>query len=39
VEGALELFYFGLFLLAVPPALAESACGFGATLWAHARKR
>ncbi len=38
VEGGLELCYFGLVLLALPPALVESWCGRGATLWAEARR-
>jgi 2-polyprenyl-3-methyl-5-hydroxy-6-metoxy-1,4-benzoquinol methylase len=38
VEGALELCYFGLVLTALLPALVESLCGRGATLWAHARR-
>ncbi len=38
VEGALELVYLGLFLLSVAPALLESLCGRGATLWVQARK-
>jgi len=38
VEGALEFFYFGLVLLALPPALIESLCGRGGTIWVHARR-
>ncbi len=38
VEGGLELCYFGLVLLALPPALIESWCGRGATLWVQARR-
>jgi 2-polyprenyl-3-methyl-5-hydroxy-6-metoxy-1,4-benzoquinol methylase len=37
-EGALELLYFGLFLLALPPALIESLLGYGATIWVHAQR-
>jgi len=37
VEGALELCYFGLFLLALPPALLESSIGRGGTIWVHAQ--
>jgi SAM-dependent methyltransferase len=36
LRAALELGYFSLFLLALPFALAESACGLGATLWVQA---
>ncbi|MBZ5498520.1 MAG: class I SAM-dependent methyltransferase [Acidobacteriia bacterium] len=39
VEGALELCYFGLVLLALPPALIESLCGHGGTIWVHARSQ
>jgi len=39
VEGALELIYLGLFLLALPPAWAESVVGRGGTIWALARRR
>lgn len=38
VEGALELCYFGLFLLALPPAFLEAAVGRGGTIWAHAQR-
>ena len=38
VEGALEFFYFGLVLLALAPALIESLCGRGGTIWVHARR-
>jgi hypothetical protein len=38
VEGALELCYFGLFLLALPPAFLEAAVGCGGTIWAHAQR-
>jgi SAM-dependent methyltransferase len=37
-EGALELFYFGLVLAALLPALVESLWGCGATIWTHARR-
>jgi SAM-dependent methyltransferase len=37
VRAMLELGYFSLVLLALPFALAESACGLGATLWVQAR--
>jgi SAM-dependent methyltransferase len=36
-NGFLELAYFGLFLLALPPAYLESVCGYGGTIWAYAR--
>jgi len=36
LSGVLEAAYFGLFLLSVLPALLESACGRGGTLWACA---
>ena len=39
VEGALELIYLGLFLLALPPAWMESALGRGGTIWVLARRR
>ncbi len=35
-RAVLELAYFSLTLLALPLALAESACGLGATLWVAA---
>jgi len=38
VEGALELMYLGLFLLALPPALLESIFGRGATIWVRAKR-
>jgi len=38
VEGALELMYLGLFLLALPPAWIESIFGHGATIWVHAKR-
>jgi 2-polyprenyl-3-methyl-5-hydroxy-6-metoxy-1,4-benzoquinol methylase len=37
-DGVAELAYFGLFLLAVPFAFLESACGSGGTIWAAAKK-
>lgn len=36
--GAMEIAYFILFLLALPIAFLESACGFGGTIWIHANK-
>ena len=39
MEGALEICYFGLVLLALLPALIESLCGRGGTLWAEARRK
>jgi len=36
-EGVLELVYFALYLLCLPPALLESACGCGATVFVQAR--
>jgi 2-polyprenyl-3-methyl-5-hydroxy-6-metoxy-1,4-benzoquinol methylase len=36
-SGLLEIAYFGLFLLALPAAYAESVFGLGGTIWAHAR--
>jgi hypothetical protein len=38
VEGALEFSYFGLVLLALAPALIESLCGRGGTIWVHAKR-
>jgi SAM-dependent methyltransferase len=38
LEGALELVYFGLVLMALPPAWMESACGLGGTIWIHAHQ-
>jgi 2-polyprenyl-3-methyl-5-hydroxy-6-metoxy-1,4-benzoquinol methylase len=38
VEGVLEFCYFGLVLLSLPPALIESWCGRGGTLWVQARR-
>jgi hypothetical protein len=38
VEGLLEIAYFGLFILAVPPAFLENRCGFGGTVWVHAKR-
>jgi 2-polyprenyl-3-methyl-5-hydroxy-6-metoxy-1,4-benzoquinol methylase len=38
-SGAMELAYFGLFLLSIPPAFIESAFGFGGTIWASATVR
>lgn len=35
-EGLLEISYFALTLLAIPPALIESWSGHGATIWIHA---
>jgi 2-polyprenyl-3-methyl-5-hydroxy-6-metoxy-1,4-benzoquinol methylase len=35
-EGAMEIAYFGLVLLALPAAFLESVFGFGGTLWAYA---
>lgn len=37
-EAMLEICYFGLVLLSAPPALVESCCGRGATLWVRARR-
>jgi len=37
-EGALEFCYFGMVLLALPPAWFESLCGRGATTWVQARR-
>jgi 2-polyprenyl-3-methyl-5-hydroxy-6-metoxy-1,4-benzoquinol methylase len=34
--GARDIAYFGLFSLALPAALMESACGFGGTIWVRA---
>ena len=36
-NGLLECAYFGLFLLVLPAAYLESACGMGGTIWAYAR--
>jgi 2-polyprenyl-3-methyl-5-hydroxy-6-metoxy-1,4-benzoquinol methylase len=36
-EGLSELCYFGLVLLSLIPTWVETRCGYGATLWAHAR--
>jgi SAM-dependent methyltransferase len=36
VDGPLEVAYFGLFLLALPPAFLESVCHAGGTIWACA---
>jgi 2-polyprenyl-3-methyl-5-hydroxy-6-metoxy-1,4-benzoquinol methylase len=36
-SGAMEIAYFGLFLLALPAAFLESICGYGGTIWAFAR--
>jgi hypothetical protein len=38
-DGAMEMTYFGLVLLALPAAFLESAFGFGGTLWAYAWKK
>ena len=38
-NGFMEIVYFGLFLLAVPAAFLESACGRGGTIWAWARPK
>lgn len=38
-DGVMEAAYFGLVLLALPPAFWESVFGFGGTLWAYAWKR
>lgn len=38
IEGAMEFFYFGLMLLAVPPTWIESSCRRSGTLWVHARR-
>lgn len=38
LEGALESLYFGLVLLALAPALVESLCGKGGTIWVQARR-
>jgi SAM-dependent methyltransferase len=37
--GAMEIAYLGAFLFALPPALIESLCGRGGTLWAYARRK
>jgi 2-polyprenyl-3-methyl-5-hydroxy-6-metoxy-1,4-benzoquinol methylase len=37
--GAMEVAYFALFLLALPAAFLESACGRGGTIWACAWRR
>jgi 2-polyprenyl-3-methyl-5-hydroxy-6-metoxy-1,4-benzoquinol methylase len=39
VEGALESAYFGMVLLALVPALVESAFGCGGTLWISATRK
>jgi 2-polyprenyl-3-methyl-5-hydroxy-6-metoxy-1,4-benzoquinol methylase len=39
LSGILEIAYFGLTLLALPAAYAESVLGFGGTLWAYARPK
>jgi 2-polyprenyl-3-methyl-5-hydroxy-6-metoxy-1,4-benzoquinol methylase len=36
LAGAMEIAYFALFLLALPAAFLESACGMGGTIWACA---
>jgi 2-polyprenyl-3-methyl-5-hydroxy-6-metoxy-1,4-benzoquinol methylase len=36
--GAFELMYFGLFLLALPPAWIESILGHGGTIWIRAKR-
>jgi len=38
LSGAAEIAYLGAFLLALPPALVESALGCGGTIWAYARR-
>jgi hypothetical protein len=38
VEGALEAVYFGAVLMALVPALAESALGRGGTFWVCAKR-
>ena len=38
-NGLMEIVYFGLFLLVLPAAFLESACGRGGTIWAWARPR
>ena len=38
-NGAMEAAYFALFLLALPAAYLESACGAGGTIWACAWRR
>jgi 2-polyprenyl-3-methyl-5-hydroxy-6-metoxy-1,4-benzoquinol methylase len=37
--GAMEIAYLGLLVLALPAAFAESASGFGGTIWARARRK
>jgi SAM-dependent methyltransferase len=37
--GLLEIAYFVLFLLVLPAAYLESACGLGGTIWAFARPK
>jgi hypothetical protein len=39
LSGAMEIAYFGLLSLALPAAFLESACGFGGTIWAYARRK
>jgi len=39
LDGAMEAAYFALFLLALPAAYLESACGAGGTIWACAWRR
>ncbi len=39
LAGVMEMAYFGLFLLALLPALIESLSGFGGTIWACARRK
>jgi 2-polyprenyl-3-methyl-5-hydroxy-6-metoxy-1,4-benzoquinol methylase len=37
LNGAMEIAYFGLFILSLPAALLESLCGYAGTIWAFAR--
>ncbi len=39
LNGIAEIAYFGLFLLALPLAYMESACGLGGTIWAYAKRK